>query len=65
MTAAPLLRGYQLDAIARLDDEVAAGRRRVLLVAPTGSGKTVIVAAIIKRAVDRGNDVLVLALAGN
>ena len=34
------LRPYQLDAIAALRREVAAGRRRVLLVAPTGSGKT-------------------------
>jgi hypothetical protein len=41
-TARPELRPYQIDVIARFDAEVAAGRRRVLLVAPTGSGKTVI-----------------------
>jgi DNA repair protein RadD len=57
----PTLRQYQLDVIDRVDSETAAGRRRVLLVAPTGAGKTVIAAEIIRRAVARKNNVLVLA----
>lgn len=42
------LRDYQESAIRSLRAHVVAGRKRVLLVAPTGSGKMVIVASIIK-----------------
>jgi DNA repair protein RadD len=55
------LRPYQIDAIAAIDAVIAAGKRRPLLVAPTGAGKTVIFAAIIKRAADNGQRVIVLA----
>jgi superfamily II DNA or RNA helicase len=47
----PELRPYQQDVIARVNAEIAAGKRRILIVAPTGSGKTVIAAAIIAEAV--------------
>ena len=40
----PALRPYQVDLIARVDAEVDAGRRRVLIVAPTGAGKMVMAA---------------------
>ena len=56
--AAPQLRLYQLDLIERLD---ATPEQRELLVAPTGSGKTVIAAEIIRRAIARGERVLFLA----
>ena len=36
------LRGYQVDVIAEIERAIAAGERRILLVAPTGSGKTII-----------------------
>src|SRR5262249_46829002 len=55
------LRPYQTEVIGEFECTVQGGKRRVLLVAPTASGKTVIGAAIIKRAVDRGQNVLVLA----
>jgi DNA repair protein RadD len=55
------LRGYQIDAIAEIDAVVAEGKRRVQLVAPTGAGKTVMLAEIIKRAVAEGLRVVVLA----
>jgi superfamily II DNA or RNA helicase len=44
------LRPYQRNVIARVDAAIAAGLRRILLVAPTGAGKTVIAAAIINAA---------------
>jgi DNA repair protein RadD len=55
------LRDYQAAAIAEIDAVIAAGKKRSLLVAPTGSGKTVIFAAIIKRAAAKGQHVIVLA----
>lgn len=54
------LRQYQLDTIQKVANEFAAGRRRVLLVSPTGSGKTVMFAHIIQRSVAKGNTVYVL-----
>src|SRR5690348_14864864 len=61
MSAAPTLWPYQHDVISRFWVTINGGRRRVLLVAPTGSGKTVIAAAIISDAVARGMRVLFLA----
>jgi superfamily II DNA or RNA helicase len=59
--AAVRLRPYQLDAITRLDTRVAHGARRVLLVAPTGSGKTILASSVIVSAVSEGRRVLFLA----
>src|SRR5204863_9915738 len=58
---APTLRGYQREVIARVEAEIAAGKRRILLVAPTGAGKTVIAAALTAAAVDDARRVLFLA----
>jgi DNA repair protein RadD len=55
------LRGYQRDVIKEFDGKVAAGSKRVLLVAPTASGKTVILADIVRRAKEQGRSVVVLA----
>lgn len=55
------LRPYQERAIADLRTSYAAGHRAPVLVLPTGGGKTVIAAAIVKGAIDRGNRVLFLA----
>jgi DNA repair protein RadD len=52
---------YQADVIARFEAEMAAGRRRVLLVAATASGKTVIAGRIIAGAVGLGQRVIFLA----
>jgi superfamily II DNA or RNA helicase len=60
VTAAPELRPYQVDVISRTEAEISAGHRRVLLVAHTGSGKTVIAAALIRTAVDAGKRVVFL-----
>jgi DNA repair protein RadD len=58
---APTVRPYQADAIRRVAAEIAGGRRRVLLVAPTASGKTIIGARIIADALRARRRVLVLA----
>ena len=56
-----MLRPYQIEAIDEVQKVVAAGWRRVIAVAPTGSGKTVISSAIIKTAIADGKRILVLA----
>jgi DNA repair protein RadD len=59
--SAPELRPYQAEVIVRIEIEIAAGRRRVLLVAPTGAGKTVVAVAHIAAEAARGRRVLFLA----
>jgi superfamily II DNA or RNA helicase len=54
------LRPYQQDVIAAFERAVAFGRR-VIIVAPTGAGKTVIAAEIIRRKLATRQKVLVLA----
>lgn len=56
-----VLRPYQTDAQQRCREAFAAGHRRVVLQAPTGSGKTLIAADIIRLAVQRGRTVLFVA----
>jgi superfamily II DNA or RNA helicase len=55
------LRTYQHSAINQVRAAYQARRRAVLLVAPTGSGKTVMFSYIASSAVDRGGRVLILA----
>jgi DNA repair protein RadD len=55
------LRGYQGDVIAAFYRTVAAGSKRIILVSPTGSGKTVIAGAIIGAARAAYRKVVVLA----
>jgi DNA repair protein RadD len=55
------LRGYQVDVIAEIERAIAGGERRILLVAPTGSGKTVIGGEFIGRFSQSYRSVLVLA----
>lgn len=55
------LRPYQQDAFEKLRHSLRTGHHRPLLVSPTGSGKTVLSAAIIKAAVEKDKRVLFLA----
>jgi superfamily II DNA or RNA helicase len=62
--ASPLgshLRPYQEKDIARIQAAIAAGRLRVLYVAPTGSGKMVVAAALIAAAISNDQRALFLA----
>jgi type I site-specific restriction endonuclease len=54
------LRPYQHDVINQCRQKLAAGVSKICLVAPTGSGKTVIAAEIIRSAVAKGKRVLIL-----
>ena len=55
------LRDYQQLSIDGLRSSLSSGKRRPILVAPTGSGKTHIACAIVQGALDKGKRVLFLA----
>lgn len=59
--APPVLRAYQVHALEQLRHQLRAGKRRPLLVSPTGSGKTVTAAELVRSAVAKGSRVLVVA----
>jgi DNA repair protein RadD len=44
------LRPYQAEVVAEIGRLIASGQRRIILVAPTGAGKTIIAAELIKAA---------------
>lgn len=56
-----VLRDYQREAIGKLDTAITAGACAPLLVAPTGSGKTVMAASLIEREIARGGRPLFIA----
>ena len=49
----PELRAYQTDVIERCRSAMASGLRRLILVAPTGAGKTVLAAQMIENCIGR------------
>jgi superfamily II DNA or RNA helicase len=55
------LRPYQLEGVEHVRDLIRAQKRRVLMVAATGAGKTVVFAHVIASAVGRGKRALVVA----
>lgn len=55
------LRQYQIDGINKLRNELRKGHKSVLLVAATGSGKTVVSSEIMRSAVAKGSNILFLA----
>ncbi|MBC2732809.1 MAG: DEAD/DEAH box helicase [Desulfobacteraceae bacterium] len=59
-TPAIQLRDYQLDIVKRARRSVYFGRRRLLIVLPTGGGKTIVAVKICAGAIEKGNTVLFL-----
>ena len=55
------LRSYQIEGINRVRHEFKTGAKSVILVAPTGSGKTVVSSDVMRSAVRKGSKVLFLA----
>jgi DNA repair protein RadD len=55
------LHQFQQHAVAEIEQHIAEGRSRLLLVAPTGSGKTVIASELIRRWIAQYRRVLFLA----
>jgi DNA repair protein RadD len=60
-SSGPVLRRYQERALERVADAWRSGMRSVLLVSPTGSGKTVIAAEMTRRTNANGRRVIFLA----
>lgn len=58
------LRPYQQEARTAIFREWDAGRRRTLLVLPTGTGKTIVFCSVSEEVVRRGGRVLILAHRG-
>jgi superfamily II DNA or RNA helicase len=55
---APVLRPYQDDVIGRVYQHIESGHRRLIIVAPTGAGKTVIGSKMVHDTVQAGKRVL-------
>lgn len=55
------LRPYQVAAIDAARTQFKSGKKRVLIVAPTGAGKTVLFADIVRRATENGSRSLIVA----
>ena len=58
------LRPYQAEAKDAILQEWSEGRKRTLLVLPTGCGKTVVLAKVAEDQVDHGGRVLIMAHRG-
>ena len=58
------LRAYQEAAVTAIENEWGMGRKRTLLVLPTGCGKTVVFSSVVNDRVSAGDRVLILAHRG-
>lgn len=55
------LRPYQVEALAKLKQSISAGNRRVVVVLPTGAGKTLLASHIVAGALAKGGRVVFCA----
>lgn len=54
------LRDYQVGAVEKLSQMIKESQRKIILICPTGSGKTVIASEIIRRMKEKGKKCLML-----
>ena len=54
------LRDYQLELINGVYKSLSNGHKRIMVTSPAGSGKSVTMSEIARRATDKGNKVLFL-----
>lgn len=57
----PVLRDYQIHAVARARSMMGQGKKSICLVAPTGAGKTLIASHVIQSAMAKGKRILFIA----
>lgn len=57
----PVLRDYQIHAVARARSMMGQGKKSICLVAPTGAGKTLIASHVIQSAMTKGKRILFIA----
>ena len=58
------LRDYQQEYIQSLRQSILSGKKRLILCAPTGAGKTVMFSFMVKNHLEKGGNVLVLTHRG-
>lgn len=56
-----ILRDYQKTTVSKVEEHIANSNSPALVALPTGAGKSLIIASLAQRAVDRGQKVLVVA----
>lgn len=56
-----ILRDYQQRDVDRIRDAIRRGKRKILYVLPTGGGKTLVMAAIVQSAYEKGNSNVLMA----
>ena len=54
------LRPYQIEVIEKCREEIKVGNDKIIIVAPTGSGKTIVAGSIIKSVVAKDKRALLL-----
>lgn len=61
MNAMQPLRDYQSGVIQKCRTEFVAGKKRIVLYAPTGAGKSVVAEALVRNAISKGKRVAIIA----
>jgi DNA repair protein RadD len=54
------LRKYQVDLVEKARNEIRKGNKKIIIYSPTGSGKTIVAADIVRSAIEKGKKVLFL-----
>ncbi len=54
-----ILREYQDELVNNIKFKISHGNKSICVVSPTGSGKTIVIAAIVKMAIEKGNRIYI------